>query len=150
MKLNPPILLLAITCISVVTGCMNICTENTDNLSPFTKFELKDARGNVIPPDPGAVFPEVIATNMQLRFLGNSTIGYFGPDSNKGPSRITVIIYDHLYSITNKGIYTFVVQPVVYKSTRTNTAVLERVTSPRLTTKVYLDENVILDQARQP
>ena len=121
---------------------MHLCSENEDNLSPFTKYELLDAHGNVIPPDPGAVFPEVIATNMQLRFLGNSTIGYFGPDSNNGPSRITVIIYDHLYSITNKGNYTFVVQPVVYKSSRTNAAILERVASPPLTTKVYLVENV--------
>ena len=129
---------------------MHVFTENKDHLSPFATYELLDARGNVIPPDPSAVFPEVIATNMRLRFLDNSTIGYFGPDSHNGPSRITMIDYDRLYIITNKGNYTFIVQPVVYKSSRTNAAILERVASPHLTTKVYLVENVTLNPAHQP
>lgn len=117
---------------------MHLCTVNEDNLSPFTKFELKDAHGNVIPPNPGVVFPEVIATNMRPRFMAASFIGYFGPGNNKEPSRMTVIHYNDLYTITNKGDYTFVVQPVVYKSNRTNAAILERVASPPLKTKVYM------------
>jgi hypothetical protein len=129
------LLVTGLTCVLIVTSCMNVCTQNKDNLPPFTRFKLLDSRGNVVPPRPGAVFPEVISTNMLPRFLAASFIGYFEHGSNKEPSRMTVINYEDLYAITNEGDYTFIVQPVLFKSNRTNAAILDRVKSPSIRIK---------------
>jgi len=89
------LLVMGLTCVLIATGCMNICTQNEDSPTPFTKYKLLDGRGNVVSPKPDAVFPEVISTNMRPRFLAASFIGYFGRGS-KEPSRMTVINYEDL------------------------------------------------------
>jgi hypothetical protein len=148
----------------------------------FARFELMDANGNVVPPNPtagrGALgkwgninkypggglsyetvdppdwlslesgslvasFPTTISTNVYPHFPDTGQMaGEIGASTNRPPFLLAFLKLDQIYSITNKGEYTLVVQPVLYrKQGVTNDEVLERVDMPCVTIKLNLESD---------
>jgi hypothetical protein len=86
-------------------------------------------------------FPET-ASSKDYPHYGTSIVGDF--DFSRGePAPINLFTLGDLYSITNEGDYTLIVQAVLYKQfNHTNRDILDRVDLPSVTTKVHLVPNV--------
>lgn len=149
----------------------------------FARFELLDAHGNVVPPNPNAGtnlllrnlkgrgfssfgdtpqkliykthlpkwvspnsgslvanFPKTISTNVYPHFSSNGQMaGEIWSVTNRPPNYISLLKLDEIYSVTNEGDYTLIVQPVLYKCRNADTTTLDRVDLPGVTTKVHFD-----------
>jgi len=138
----------------------------------FAKFELLDAKGNVISSNPNAgsnlliklsggtygtnlptwvspasgslvaKFQKTISTNVYPQDQYSGMVGEIGAATNMPPFYVGLLKLDEIYSVTNEGDYTLTVQPVLYKRSNTNQAILNRVDLPSVTTKVHLVPNV--------
>ena len=90
-----------------------------------------------------ANFPRRISTNAYPRFEYGGIAGEIGSATNRPPFYVGLLKLDEIYSITDEGDYTLIVQPVLYKRyNHTDNAVLDRVDLPCVTTKVHLVPNV--------
>ncbi len=97
-----------------------------------------------------ADFPKTISTNVYPRIESSGVNGKYYSDilgktysgTNQPPYVIGFLKLDETYSITNAGDYTLTVQPVLYKRSNTNQAILNRVDLPSVATKVHLLPNV--------
>lgn len=94
-----------------------------------------------------ADFPKIISTNVYPRFPGKFSDRTVAGDILESrllpPENINVLILDDLYSITNEGDYTLTVCPVLYKQyNHADSAILDRVDLPCVTTKIHLIPNV--------
>jgi hypothetical protein len=152
--------------VEVVIG--SVVKNSTSNDGPayfttpdgkFSKFELTDINGIVVPPKQGKLlerdFPRQISVAEYQRDRGGRILGRFFFSANGQPFALGRYRLNDVFSTTNEGDYTLTVQPVLYKDWNllnegvsrdgsiitvadSNTNVFERMDFPSVSAKIHL------------
>ena len=107
----------------------------------FSKFELVDSHGIMVPCKKGLSMEKELPPKMPLRVFpkwpDGEIKGTFGFRSNSPPSLVAKCLLNYIYAIKNEDDYTLTVCPVLYRY-GTNEGYLERLDLPCVTIKIHL------------
>jgi len=135
--------------IKIVSGDVANCFCPPDG--KFAKFELRTFDGRIVEPKEGKSLEEDYPENLAIGAYPRWPDGLikaldFGIVTNGGPDTVGHYRLNDLYSITNEGIYTLTIRPVIYKDTRgvseesnmAATNLFDRVDLPSVSAKIHL------------